>query len=719
MTSQRQRMDARNVLTPIYDFETPNKSFITVHKQLKALGYKNNAFFLLLIQPALQGVDPHDPNIDKDTANMIITECFLNPFYYLREVVRIPEQGGTTTPFILDRGTLAGLFCFVNNIDYYLMKPRQTGKTVGIEAILSWAFKFGTTNSDMMFVGNSEDIAKKNLSGTRDMLQHLPAYIAKIGTESKDAMGKTIRKTDNVKKYKEPGQNNSMTVAKRASTSAAAEKIGRGFSQCYQFFDEAEFTDYIDIIVKVSGMAYHTASRNSAKNGGGHCRIFATTPGDLSDKKACASAMTIVDDCVVWNERFYDEGPDELKRLLNEKSEFRIVYIEYDYKQLGLGEEWFVSACSKVGGDIVKIRREILLERFSGNRRSPFAELDLQEIVENQLKPIRTEVIRKDLYEIDFYEEMKRQRTYFISIDPSDGTGSDNYAMTVMDPYTLNVVAEFKSQYMTIDGMFDLVCWFINKYTEKPLIIIEKNRNGLALIDKFRSSRLKHRIYHSPEVNIDKMMTQDEYDHNGFIKEEMVRRKYYGVTTNTNSRELMMTILVDAVRFGKNIIRTKNVVKDLTTLVIKNDKIQADQGEHDDCVMSWLLGLYVYYYGKDLHRFGFEKGQIPEDVETDSEFIKLQKLYNNPEIKKQFPTMYSYYQSTIRPQMEDDEEERLRELKSDVGGSLKIGGLTDLREEFDSNPFEDTDSTSIMDKWLSMNTRRQPNNNQRVHRRYF
>ena len=717
MITQRQQMNARNVLTPIYDFDTPNKSFIKVHKQLKALGIKNNAFFLLLLQPALKGVDPHDPNIDKDVANMIITECFLNPFYYFREVVRIPVQGGTNIPFILDRGTLAGIFCFVNNIDYYLMKPRQTGKTVGIEAQLGWAFKFGTTNSDMMFVGNSEDVAKKNLAGTRDMLQNLPSYISKMGTESTDALGKKIRKTDNVKKYKEPAQNNSMTVAKRASTTAAAEKIGRGFSQCYQFFDEAEFTDYIDIIVKVSGMAYHTASRNSAMNGGGHCRVFATTPGDLSDKKACCSAMQIVNDAVVWDEKFYDQGADVLKNILIERSQYRIVYIEYNYKQLGFGEEWFVSACSKVGGDIVKIRREILLERFSGNRRSPFAELDLQEIVENQLSPIRTEVIRKDLYEIHFYEELKRQRTYFISIDPSDGTGSDNYAMTVMDPYTLNTVAEFKSQYMTIDGMFDLVCWFINKYTDKPLIIIEKNRNGLALIDKFRASKLKDRLYHSPEVNMDKTMTQDEYDKNGFIKEEMVRRKYYGVTTNTNSRELMMTILVDAVRFGKNIIRTRNVVKDLTTLVIKNNKIQADTGEHDDCVMSWLLGLYVYYYGKDLHRFGFDKNQIPEDIEQDDEFIKLQKLYNNPAIKKQFPTMYEYYQSTIKPSM-DDEQTKLNNLKSTEHDTLRIGGLSELREEMENNPFEDTNQTSIMNKWLSMN-KTSSNTKKTIHRRYF
>lgn len=70
---------------------------------------------------------------------MIIQECKLNMFYYLREVVRIEEDGGNIVHFRMDRGTLAACYCFYNNINFYLMKPRQTGKTVGINAMLSWA----------------------------------------------------------------------------------------------------------------------------------------------------------------------------------------------------------------------------------------------------------------------------------------------------------------------------------------------------------------------------------------------------------------------------------------------------------------------------------------------------------------------------------------------------------------------------------------------------
>lgn len=684
----------------IYDYKTSNESFIKVHYQLKAIGVRNNEFFLLLMDESLQGVNPHDPFITDEVALRVITECMANPYYYLREVVRIPEQGGTTIPFRLDRGTLASIWCFINSIDHYLMKPRQTGKTVGIDGMLSWAFKFGATNSDFMFVANDEEVGKKNLKYMASLVSALPPYIANLGIESVDSTGKKKRRTDNAKTYAEPGQNNKAIVAKRAPTLRAAEKIGRGFSQVYQFFDEAEFTDYIDIIVKVSGMAYNTASNNAAKNGCNHCRIFATTPGDLSDDVACGSAMKIVKDSLVWSERFYDQPINEVKELIKKKSKFRIVYIEYDYKQLGLTEDWFINACSKVGGDVVKIRREILLERFQGNSKSPFKEIDIQEIVESQIKPKATVQLGK-LYDIIFYKKPKKNRTYFVSIDPSDGTGSDNYGLIVLDPYTLDTIIEFRSEYMTVDGMFDLMIWLVSKHIPKCMIIIEKNR-GMSLIDKFMSHPLlKRKLYHSPEASLENINSIEHLDEKGFIKEKMARRRYFGITTGPNNRDIMMGILVDAVKYKKSLMRTQYLVEDVTNLVIKNGKIQADTGKHDDIVMCWVIALYTYYYGKDLHKFGFRRGEIPDDVEEDDEFLKLKVLYENPEIQKAFPSMYQFYlsQKVVREQLLMEHNEEVKETYKPT----KIGGIIDKEVDEAYNVETTQVNSSLMSLFSSLN----------------
>lgn len=702
-----------NCLRPIYDFTTKNQSFIDTHKQLKLLGIRNNAFHLILLNPLLQGVDPHDPNISPEHAMMVVHECYLNIFYYLREVVRIDQDGKPDpVPFRMDRGTLAACYCFYNNINFYLMKPRQTGKTVGILALLSWAFKFSGPNAGFMFSCYREELSKKNLRGMRGILRNLPKYMVNMGTQTVDSAGKTVRKTDNIKTYSEPVTNNRAMVANCASSESTAEEVGRGYTQAYQFFDEAEFTKFIDIIVKVSGMSFNTASRNAEENGSGYCRIFATTPGDLGNKKACARAMTIVNDALVWTEKFYDEYKDvsDLKAFLKTKSKFRVIYIEYDYKQLGYDEEWFIDACANVGGDLDKIKREILLMRFSGNSNSPFTNDQLEDIENHVKKPLFVKKLN-DLHEILFYDKPKKGRKYFIGVDPSEGTGNDNYAITVLDPYDLQVVAEFRSPYMTIALCKDILIYMVDHYFTNPLIVVERNRNGGAVIEFLKGSKLRSMIYSTPHANSDTQRVMDKIDGNGFVKEDFTNNKYFGTNTTQSSRKVMMGILLDAMQFARNLVCTKYIVEDVKNLVVKNDKIQAVDGEHDDSVMSWLLVMYIYYHGEGLERYGFRKGELPQDIQEDDDFEKLKSVYANPEIKKQFPTMYSYYLSVKKAH--EIEQKTNREDANSVYEEKSIGSLKDIGshgrnfvEGLDDESFDNSGDgwrNNLRSKFMSLN----------------
>lgn len=658
---------------PIIHESTKNKSFLKVRDQLRMRGIKNNQFFLILLNPLLEYVDPYDPNITTEQAMMVAEECQLNLFYFLREVVRIPEQGGTLIPFRLDRGTLAALYCFYHNQNFYLVKPRQTGKSVGIDAMLAWAFKFGITNGGFMFSGNIEKTAKDNLGKMKAVINNLPSYLAKMGTQKLDTTGKMLRKTNNVKSYKEPVSNNAAVVSRCAINEIVAEEIGRGETHNFEFFDEAEFTNYIETIVQVSGMAFNTASTNAIANGAHSCRIFATTPGDLGDKKKCQSALKIVRTSLQWEERFYDIPPEEFKAMAKKgcpyvdeegiyHEGYNVVYIEYDYKQLGLGEEWFRNACMNVGGNKSKIRREILLKRFSGINNSPFTEEEITELEENCRKPVQKVTIMT-LYDILFYkriEDIIKTRVHIIAIDPSDGMGGDNYAVTAIDPYTLETVMEFKTQYMDPPRFVTFMEYITTKYFKKPIIVIENNKNGHTLISFFDGHPLERFIYATPEANMDTALIRDDLDEKGFIQEKMMRRRYKGVNTSPTSRKMMMQILMDTVHFKKNLINTKYLIDDIKHLVVVNDKIQAEQGEHDDCVMSWCLGMFVYYYGVHLERYGFIKGQLPEDLQEDKEINALKEIYKNPAIQRAFPTIYNFYKEMIAPRLEADADRHTR-----------------------------------------------------------
>ena len=57
---------------------TKNKSFLDMHHYLKSIGVKNNEFMLTLIDPDLDGIDPHDPNLNSYYKQKVLREVLSN-----------------------------------------------------------------------------------------------------------------------------------------------------------------------------------------------------------------------------------------------------------------------------------------------------------------------------------------------------------------------------------------------------------------------------------------------------------------------------------------------------------------------------------------------------------------------------------------------------------------------------------------------------------------
>ena len=119
-----------------YHMSTTNQSFLDMHYYLKERGIKNNAFFLAIYDTDLIGVNPRDPRLPFEYKKKVMAECYRNFWYFIREVVRIPVQGGAVgggIPYKLTRGNLALNWCCINNINIFLELPRQHGKTIKIK----------------------------------------------------------------------------------------------------------------------------------------------------------------------------------------------------------------------------------------------------------------------------------------------------------------------------------------------------------------------------------------------------------------------------------------------------------------------------------------------------------------------------------------------------------------------------------------------------------
>lgn len=152
------------------------------------------------------------------------------------------------------------------------------------------------------------------------------------------------------------------------------------------------------------------------------------------------------------------------------------------------------------------------------------------------------------------------------------------------------------------------------KYVPKAILAIERNANGEAVLDHLRDSEIRGNIYYDNSKDLVSNI-DDKVDGQGFIRQEAARRRLYGIWTGGKSRETMFSLLDEYVKEHKDSFVGHNIIDDLMKLVRHNSKIQAVTGQHDDSIMSFLMCLYLYYYGNNLSRYGFSRGVIPSEEE--------------------------------------------------------------------------------------------------------
>ena len=80
--------------------------------------------------------------------------------------------------------------------------------------------------------------------------------------------------------------------------------------------------------------------------------------------------------------------------------------------------------------------------------------------------------------------------------------------------------------------------------------------------------------------------TMDNYTHKP--------KKSYGFATNSKTRPVIIAELVKAVREDINIVSDQETLKEMLTFVRnENFRAEAEEGAHDDCVMSLAIAHYI------------------------------------------------------------------------------------------------------------------------------
>lgn len=258
------------------DYETCNTSFLYIAKLLKDKGVKNFDFMLIVKNDDVIGLDPYAdakpdvPDLELWEKKLIAEEVSDNYFYYLREIARIPVSGSSTdigggVAYELHRGNLAMAFLQEFNISFFVVLPRQTGKTWGIVHRILWEFNFATTNSQFLFMHLSKQGSVGNLKRLKEARELLPEYLQ--NNYSRDKKNNNIVKNiDNVNELRNANKNEIITKAS-AKTRIAADNLGRGMTQPTQFYDEFAFIMFNDIIWAAATPAFLQASRTAKEFG--------------------------------------------------------------------------------------------------------------------------------------------------------------------------------------------------------------------------------------------------------------------------------------------------------------------------------------------------------------------------------------------------------------------------------------------------------------------
>jgi hypothetical protein len=618
--------DWKKFPSAIVDIKTKNQSFVRYAGLLKAMGVKNHAFCLALVNPALQGIDPHSKDLTPKEMYMIAEEAKINPWYYLREIVRVPAVAGPEPmPLRANRGNISLFWLFFNHITTMLIQPRQTGKSVSTDSLMTWLFGVATLNTDFNLLTKDNDLRVKNVKRVKDLMEGLPFYF-KLKTK-KDA--------NNTEKLTLERLGNTYHTSVAQASPKAALNLGRGMTIAINQIDEIAFIKNIHITLPAL-LAASGAARDSAKAANApYGNIFTTTPGYLSSESG-EFAYKIYNESFKWTEKLFDsENLDKLIDTIKKNSPGKKVQVllEFNHRQLGFTDEWLRGKIADAMSDGEDAGADFLNLWAEGSSSSP--------IPKELLKRIKNSGVADPYIEVSKYGYITRwyapeweveakfaNRKLIMSLDTSDAVGNDDIALTIRDAATGEVLgAGVYNETNLITFSEWLVDWVVNY--ENLTIIIERRSSGVAIIDNLLKLLPIKGI--DPFKRIFNWVTNDAGDNPTYQKEvigvPMNRRsssvyvkyrKHFGYATSGSGRASRDNLYGEAfnasIKYTGSVVRDKTLIHQLSNLIRKNDRIDHKPGEHDDMVISWLMSYWFLTNAKNKAFYGLDSRYVLSSV---------------------------------------------------------------------------------------------------------
>lgn len=603
----------------IIHHSTPNKSFLEYSALLDKMGVHNSAWPLTLLNPDLEFVDPYSHNLSPETKLAIALECSENPWYVVREIIRIPPTSGDgVIPFKANRGNMAMLWSYYAGITYAAIQPRQTGKSVGADVISVINLVFLCYNTEMLLVTKDEKLLSRNIRRIKSLMRLLPDYLYPVSRND----------ADNNERITVTARNNYLIGLIAQKDRKAANNQGRGMTASHIQYDEPPFCANVSEIIPAATSASARARDNARMNGEPYGILYTTTAGDIDDPEARFVYDIIFSGAFMDERAFYDsyDYSDLRERVLsNGSSKAPLINGTFSHRQLGFSDEWLYDAITESRGS--KFKTDVdFFNRWKSAKQSDLIPVDIQaSITEHSQEPVYLDITR-DKKIINWYiaqdelEGMVRTGdSIILGLDTSDSINRDAIAGIFTHATSGKLLGRFT---VNDDNLHNFASTFLLdlmvKYSNVVLVpemkssargIIDALASGMILKDINPFKRIYNKIVQNSS---DSSLAKSRYDE---LKNKLYvdinyfnnRRADFGfITSNSTRTTLYESILFKSIKALAPYIRDNKLISELISLSEKRGRIDHGSSGHDDHVIAWLLTQWLRYEGRNLDFYGIE-----------------------------------------------------------------------------------------------------------------
>ena len=689
----------------IVDTQTPNKSFLRLAGLYKKMGIKNHAFLLALINPRLQGVDPRDPDLDQETIDAIAIECKLNPWYFYREVFKLPPIGGSIPiTFRANRANIASLWLLLNHQTAYLIQPRQTGKSVTGDGIECYVSDIGAENTELSVLTKDEKLRTRNSRRLKDTIETLPPYIRFLTKRD-------VKNNERITIYK---HNNVINFFLGQKDRKAADSVGRGMTTPIVHIDEFAYINNIQITLPVILAASTAAREEAARQGSPYFTFFTTTPGKLNTTEG-KFAYDVYKNSLRWSEKFLDlPNQKALEEMVDKNTrKYKVILLEFNHRQLGYTDEWLKNRVLTAMSNGENTESDFFNKWVAGGANSPIPK-HILEIINKSKIPMFDPENYKYGYILKWYINSKQRNLYkqprgrsmIIGLDTSDALGgkNDDIGLIIRDARDGGVIASGKYNETNLDAFAHFLVEILERYP-RTIFIPERKSSAVAILDiMFKLMLAKNmnpfkRIFNwivsKPETVNNKVLQQTSYP---TIELLTKYKRHFGYTTSGSgetSRDLLYgNVFRGSYLFTGDKVRDPDLIEQLNSLTMVNGRIDHGNEGHDDLVISWLLGYWFLKYGPHKEAYGLHNNEILTDT-VNIELKYHYKQINGDDKDTKINDAYIQRQERLKKQIETYIKE-LNYVKDEILALQIVNKIRALYKKLDPNIIKNFNLESML-----------------------